>query len=555
LGEDINPQDSSIAMVPMLLWLRLSLLVLGATSKHIAVFGGMMKSHHISVVPLIEGLLERGHKVSFVVPNTTEHKSYFPKGMGSARMVFLGTEDWAFDKLFNGPEYDFKNVPWYKKPLVFAKVLSSYRSTLDVPIFSMHDELGPWLKTGGIDAVLLHAASLGSTPVVATSGIPWVSFFSLPPLPLFMEHDKDRVCRYPNYLKPPSVAKLKESLMARVKNHMTCRFLQGYLFVADREFRALFNARGLSIEGTLQMMTSTPPLLMLLGGPPLSLNMKLGSHIHVLGVVDRPKPHPIPVDMLNWLEAARDAGAPVMYVSMGTKYELHESTCTKLVALLNEMASSIGIRFLWSLRASQQETLRAFLPAQGEHMRIEAFTPQPEVLQHAAVKIFLSHCGWGGVTDTIGAGVPVLGYPGMQDQFSNARMLEEAGVGVILEEDFSNLVDSTRLLLHDAKFAAASKAAGETLRSYGGLPRALEIIEAAAEGTYVKPNAEVHAKMNEVDPFFLEPQVFVQWISLAICVGIISLALWTCCRCCRCLCRFCRSRGQTAGEDRAKKRQ
>jgi len=36
-------------------------------------------------------------------------------------------------------------------------------------------------------------------------------------------------------------------------------------------------------------------------------------------------------------------------------------------------------------------TEKRFLP--------KAFTPQPEVLAHPAVKMFLSHCGWGGITD------------------------------------------------------------------------------------------------------------------------------------------------------------
>jgi len=110
-------------------------------------------------------------------------------------------------------------------------------------MFSMHDELGPWLACAGVDAVLLHAASFGSVPVVAASGIPWVSYFSVPPLPLFLEHDNDQVCRYPNYMKPPPVTELKQSLVARVKNHMVCRFLQTYMVFADREMRALFDAR------------------------------------------------------------------------------------------------------------------------------------------------------------------------------------------------------------------------------------------------------------------------------------------------------------------------
>merc|ERR1740129_175691 len=91
--------------------------------KHIAVLGGMMKSHHLTVVPLIEGLLERGHEVSFLVPATTEAKGYFPKGVGTANMVYLGTQEWSFDKLFSDQDVDFKNVGWPQKVVMFAKIL------------------------------------------------------------------------------------------------------------------------------------------------------------------------------------------------------------------------------------------------------------------------------------------------------------------------------------------------------------------------------------------------------------------------------------------------
>ena len=531
-------------------WLILSTMALGAAGKHIAVFGGSMKSHHLTMVPFIEGLLERGHSVSFVVPNTTAQRSYFPKGVGDASMVYLGTEEWSFDTLFSGPEFDYKNLPLYKWPGMFGNILLSYREVLEKPVFSMHDGLVAWIKTAGVDAVLLHAASLGSRPVVEASGIPWVSYVSFPPLPPLFEYDKDKVCRYPNLMSPPSVAELKESWMTRVKNHMACRFLQGYLFVMDHEIRALFTARGLDYPGIVEMLTGGPQVLVL-GGPPLSINIQLRPNTHVLGAIDRPKPpRSIPADMLAWLEAARDAAAPVVYISMGTKYELHEATCTTLVALLNQMVSTLGVRFLWSLRASQVETLRLFLPAQGVSLRIEAFTPQREVLQHAAVKVFLSHCGWGGVGDTISAGVPVLGYPGMSDQFQNANMLQHAGAGILLQNDFSNLVESTKLLLNDPKFASASRAAGETLRSYGGLPRAIEIIEAAADGKRSEP--ENHAW--QVDPFFNEPQDMEQWISLAIVLGVLSTGLLMCCCCCRtCFCRKATKSRATA--DRTKKQQ
>ena len=538
-------------MAMPLLVLLLGTLALVADAKHIAVLGGMMKSHHLTVVPLIEELVARGHEVSFLLPNTTEYRTFFASGVSSARMEYLGTQEWSFNSLFTGPEYDFKNLPWYKKPIVFVKILLSYREALDAPLFSMHDELVQWLNTTKVDAILMHTASFGSKPAVSDSGVPWISYFSVPPLPLFLVHDRDKVCRYPNYLRPPSVAQLKASLATRVKNHMICRFLQLYMFFADNEFKALFEARGLDMgANTFMQSLIDAPGIMLLGGPPLSLNVALPSNVHVLGMIQRHASREIPADMLSWLDAAAEAEAPVVYISMGTKYELHEGTCTQLVSHLKQLSRALGIRFLWSLRASQQETLSAFLPEQGESMRIEFFTPQPEVLQHPSVRVFLSHCGWGGVTDSVNAGVPVLGYPGMQDQFINARMLAEAGAGIIIADDFSNLVESVELMLKDAAFASASRAAGDTLKSYGGLSRAIEIVEAAAEGKYLKPDPETFAKVTDVDPFFDEPQPVEQWIGVII-VGVfifilLRLIVSICYVCCRCAWRrVCRSQGKT----------
>ena len=161
-------------------------MLAAAAGKHFAVFGGMFKSHHIAQVPLIEALLEKGHEVSFVIPNTTDSRSWFPQGIGRANMVYLGNVDWSLDTMFAGPEFDFKNLPWYERPAWFPRVMAMYRKELDKPLFSMHDELVEWIKKPGIDAALLHAADFASKVTVRAAGIPWVSFLSAPPLPFFM---------------------------------------------------------------------------------------------------------------------------------------------------------------------------------------------------------------------------------------------------------------------------------------------------------------------------------------------------------------------------------
>jgi len=514
--------------------------------KHIAVIGGIMKSHHLSVVPMIEALAMKGHRVSFLMPNTTEAKSYFPKGVANATMVYLGSQDWSFDTLLGDTDVDFKNQAWPKKLMTFATILSSYRTILEKPFFSMHEDLVEWLLHPGTDAVLVHVASFGAAPVVQASGIPYVSYIAIPPVPAMFVRDTDEVCRFPNLLSPPRVDELKSSLMARVVNHMQCRLLQGYLVVADHELGALFETKGVPVpKGGVLRSFSDVDNGIIFGGPPLSLQVPLGSGVHLVGSVEQAQPHTIPSEMLSWLDAARDAGASILYISLGTKYEFTQTTCFQLVTVLHQMIKKLGVRILWSLRASQQEKLATLLPSQQETILIETFTPQPEVLRHSGVKIFLSHCGWGGVTDSVFAGVPVLGYPGMAEQFVNARSLEQAGAGIMLNGDFSNLLESTQALLGDPKYAAASKAAGEALRSYGGLARAVEVVEAAAHGQYLTPDPTIHKMMADVDPFFKVPQPLEQWISFGVFSAMFLVMMLMPLCCCRYLCWCCcRARGR-----------
>lgn len=69
--------------------LRLALLLLlglgspGAEAKRVAVLGGVMKSHHLAMMPLVEGLLERGHEVTLLLPNTTDARGFFPSGISA----------------------------------------------------------------------------------------------------------------------------------------------------------------------------------------------------------------------------------------------------------------------------------------------------------------------------------------------------------------------------------------------------------------------------------------------------------------------------------------
>ncbi|KAF5311787.1 hypothetical protein D9619_003781 [Psilocybe cf. subviscida] len=56
---------------------------------------------------------------------------------------------------------------------------------------------------------------------------------------------------------------------------------------------------------------------------------------------------------------------------------------------------------------------------------LSKWAPQQYILTHPATGWYLTHCGWGGVTEALGAGVPMIAWPFMADQPHNAAHLSE----------------------------------------------------------------------------------------------------------------------------------
>ena len=226
------------------------------------------------------------------------------------------------------------------------------------------------------------------------------------------------------------------------------------------------------------------------------------------------------------------------------------ATAAQVVGALGELLGDVeGLRVLWSLRAAQQAKLQQQLEPLAQHgaaVRLEEWTPQPAILKHAAVLVFLSHCGFGGVTDTLMASKPVLAYPGMAEQFLNANALADAGAALILDNDFSNLVEAAREMLAEGAaadggaFVRNAAAVREQLLGYGGFARAMEIFEAAMEGRHLSP-----AAVPTRDDFFDRPQPAEELALAALAAAAAATALgggglgaWISARCLRGLVRL-----------------
>ncbi|OVA18656.1 UDP-glucuronosyl/UDP-glucosyltransferase [Macleaya cordata] len=154
-----------------------------------------------------------------------------------------------------------------------------------------------------------------------------------------------------------------------------------------------------------------------------------------------------PIHCLSWLDMQPHDS--VLFVSFGRGGTLSAEQVTELAWGL-ELSQQ---RFIWVLRKPNDITLVSstylgdagggqddpseFLPdgflsrTRGVGLVVPNWAPQVEILSHASIGGFLSHCGWNSTLESIVNGVPMIPWPLFAEQRLNASMLsDDIGVAV-----------------------------------------------------------------------------------------------------------------------------
>ncbi|RLN16905.1 UDP-glucose flavonoid 3-O-glucosyltransferase 7-like [Panicum miliaceum] len=135
--------------------------------------------------------------------------------------------------------------------------------------------------------------------------------------------------------------------------------------------------------------------------------------------------------VLKWLDTK--PARSVVYVCFGslTRFPLEQ------VSELGMGLADSGANFVWVVGDKNVPPLPDIdAAAPGRGLVVRGWAPQVAVLRHAAVGAFVTHCGWGAVTEAAAAGVPVLAWPVFAEQFYNeALVVGLAGTGVGMGAD------------------------------------------------------------------------------------------------------------------------
>ncbi|KAJ4709369.1 Glycosyltransferase [Melia azedarach] len=186
---------------------------------------------------------------------------------------------------------------------------------------------------------------------------------------------------------------------------------------------------------------------------------------------------PDPHGCLQWLNQREKSS--VVYISFSTVMAPPAAELTALAEGLEEL----GLPFLWSFRGNAEEQLpKGFVERTSAYGKLVPWTPQPEVLAHSSVGVFVTHSGWNSVTESIAGGVPMVCRPIFGDQTLNWRTVEAVwGIGLGVEGG-KLTKDGTVTALK----VVLSSEEGKRMREKVGVLKELTIKAVEADGSSTK---------------------------------------------------------------------
>ncbi|XP_062001577.1 anthocyanidin 3-O-glucosyltransferase 5-like [Rosa rugosa] len=135
-------------------------------------------------------------------------------------------------------------------------------------------------------------------------------------------------------------------------------------------------------------------------------------------------------ELLDWLD--KQPRESVLYISFGSGGVLSADQITEMAWGL-ELSTQ---RFIWVVQppnkgGAQGNDISEYLPegfmarTHDKGLLVTTWAPQSEILAHASVGGFLSHCGWNSALESILNGLPMIAWPLYAEQKMVATLLVE----------------------------------------------------------------------------------------------------------------------------------
>lgn len=413
---------------------------------HFTIIAPPFTSHVRALVALACGLLDKGHRISWV------HQADVQPFIGDKRIEFR-----AVGALSHPPGSLARIIARAANPggpLGLHRVIADVAAGTDM----LCREAPALLRALGTDAVIADQMEAAGGLIADGLGIPFVSVACALPV--------NRELRLPLPVMPWSYAvdargeQLNEG-SARVYDWL----MQPHARVIARHAQAF----GIGTRSTLADCLS--PLVQI-SQATTSFDFPrstLPAYFYGVGPL-RP-----PLQQEPALNLQTDDAKPFVFASLGTLQGGRFGLFKRIAQACRALDAQLLLAHCDCLNSVQAEALR-----RAGATWVTGFAPQRAALARADVVV--SHAGLNTVLDALAAGKPVLALPIAFDQPGVAARLVHAGAGLRLLPALASaarIEKTLRRLLSEPSFAKRARMLGADVATAGGVDKAVGIIEAA----------------------------------------------------------------------------
>lgn len=145
-------------------------------------------------------------------------------------------------------------------------------------------------------------------------------------------------------------------------------------------------------------------------------------------------------EFAEFVEARGGRDARIVLLSFGQNCSLNPFRLKALLGGLSLLLENGAIDgAVWSTSMTPEASLveaglRDPSRAPPDRVMVRSWVPQKALLEHPAVRAFVSHGGTESSSECFYAAKPVLSVPHFSDQPTNSRLIEEAGAGIMLDK-------------------------------------------------------------------------------------------------------------------------